>query len=131
MSNTVVVTSLRELDALVAEHVMGWRSVSKPKEAPDPKDLEDYFGIAEGACWLVPHYSTDIAAAWQVVEKIYADGHGWMLVEKDGKREYRAYRPTKSPNFAWWGARSSTPEQSICLAALRARGVEVELRIKQ
>lgn len=45
----------RELDALIAEQVMGgnWSSI-------------DYAPYIEN----LPHYSTDIAAAWQVVERM-------------------------------------------------------------
>lgn len=57
----------RELDALVAEKVMG-RNLTLEKE------------LTEHEMWLsqlmpeiiihIPHYSTDIAAAWEVVEKV-------------------------------------------------------------
>ena len=63
----------RELDALVAEKVMGWggvregysegsaelRFIGKPPNGMDSK-------------YPVPMYSTDIAAAWEVLEKIKA-----------------------------------------------------------
>lgn len=52
----------RELDALIAEKVMGWTWKEVEGEQylypPRPGDVN------------IPHYSTDIAAAWQVVEKL-------------------------------------------------------------
>lgn len=53
----------RELDALIAEKVMGWKNIKG--ELYWLAGLSDR-GIAED----VPYYSTDIAAAWEVFEKI-------------------------------------------------------------
>ena len=66
----------RELDALVAEKVMGWyRKDGPPPDGggdrwlfePEPGDREFSFEHAEYG--TLPHYSTDIAAAWEVAEK--------------------------------------------------------------
>ena len=60
------ITAGRELDALVAEKIMG--------EAPGPRDVEVVHTIPHMGCVMVPYvplpYSTDIAAAWSVVEKL-------------------------------------------------------------
>ncbi len=64
-------TAGRELDALVCELVMGWRrepqwgltTMGKPNK-PSPE------GTCSVTSEVVPHYSTDIAAAWEVVEKL-------------------------------------------------------------
>jgi hypothetical protein len=57
----------RELDALVAEHVMGWsRGTIGPED-----DLSLVWFPLDGGGWLEEPrpWSTDIRAAWQVVEK--------------------------------------------------------------
>ena len=60
----------RELDAAVAERVMG---VDKEQEIDlailDPVGVTDSF---RATIWanILPHYSTDIAAAWLVEERI-------------------------------------------------------------
>lgn len=66
----------RERDARVAELVMGWRDIA-PREirgygCPDQVML---FGVApdDPLSNLVPHYSTDIAADYVVLEKVRAD----------------------------------------------------------
>jgi len=46
----------RELDALVAEKVMGWTHYR-----------EEWGGVVPDS---ISHYSTDISAAWEVVEKM-------------------------------------------------------------
>lgn len=52
----------KELDALIAEEVMGYEVV----ECDD-----DIITIQSMSGWVrVPDYSTDLAAAWQVVEKL-------------------------------------------------------------
>lgn len=57
----------RELDARIAEHVMGWTDV---------RLAFDWMGTAPGKNWreVVPPYSTDISAAWLVVQKLGARG---------------------------------------------------------
>ena len=58
----------RELDAAVADRVMGW------ERHPRPTEQEATMGILMTAPGKIgamrnqfPHYSTDIAAAWQVI----------------------------------------------------------------
>jgi hypothetical protein len=61
----------RELDALIAEKVMGWTGFWKrgePSMMAYPP-VEQAAGI-DGERWPVPNYSTNIAAAWLVVEKM-------------------------------------------------------------
>jgi hypothetical protein len=72
----------RELDALVAEKVMGWelRQCERHKTEPD--------GYACGLCWgwdQFPAYSTDIDTAWQVVEKMQEDGDVFIEWWQDGE----------------------------------------------
>lgn len=71
----------------------------------------------------VPRYSMDIAAAWAVVENLEAEG---LTVE------YRTYGPTAqrrvtvSDGGTIQGyANADTAPEAICIAALRAVGVEV------
>ena len=91
----------RELDALIAERLFGWRwhnceyigqsSVASPVYRTmfaEPKELEKntswrcvamdnpHSGVRKKQEWT-PHYSTSIADAWQVVE------HIWNVLEKD------------------------------------------------
>ena len=51
-----------ELDRLVAEQIMGWR------EGQDTLKLQGGMGILGEKA--LPRYSTDIAAAWEVVEAL-------------------------------------------------------------
>ncbi|MGH7452600.1 MAG: hypothetical protein ACRENG_14735, partial [bacterium] len=55
----------RELDALIGRELFGtnYEFVYDDYLIPDPEDP-----IAYDVC---PHYSTDIAAAWQVIEKLF------------------------------------------------------------
>jgi hypothetical protein len=68
----------RELDALVAEKVMGWSDIDLEDQGdfgvPPEARIPDAYGRT--VSWYAspfeqfPHYSTDIAAAWLVVEKV-------------------------------------------------------------
>jgi hypothetical protein len=73
----------RELDALVAEKVMGWQWFDHTGYAIRyfrPPNRFNYGAIAEGKeinyLESLPHYSTDIAAAWEVAEKL-GNWHGF------------------------------------------------------
>ena len=57
----------RELDALVAEKVMGWTWDGKTAWSPTGSRL---WMVRKDPYWWLPYYSTDIAAAWEVVEKL-------------------------------------------------------------
>lgn len=104
----------RELDTLVAEKVMG-RIVSldplwmKIYETPDA--FVETSQSRAWRRWLHP-YSTDIAAAWEVVEKLcdVELRDGW-----DGKRWWRCTIGHKHAS-----ARAYSAPHAICLAALKA-----------
>lgn len=110
---------LREIDALIAEKVMGWHSVG-------------------GAGWHGPDVgctsavgfrpSTDMASAWQVVENLCADHAATFEMDRQGTSNYYAA-------FGWWDkeadyfecgyAESESAPMAICLAALNAKGVKL------
>ena len=62
--------SLRKLDVIVAEKVMGHKIIpNNGKDRPEEWAKEKYFIEVDFGISLIPPYSTDIAAAWEVVEK--------------------------------------------------------------
>lgn len=111
----------RELDALVAEKVMGWKR----------HDLGPINGVRwvnkDGRIIDTEHpftYSTDIAAAWEVVEKMEKDGwqaSGHMSATETG---YWNFQFTKINEQKQFYALTKTVPYAICLAALKA--IEVE-----
>jgi hypothetical protein len=129
----------RELDFLIAEKVMGL-DLEKYMTMP-PKPTGAYaksrnpFVIEE-----VPHYSTDIAAAWQVVEKV-----GPKIIKNECEyvfviRFYEHGFGERGPIGRHWEvgwfqfdydqvdsieAKSECVPFAICLAALKAVGVEI------
>ena len=108
-----------EIDALVATEVMGWIRINTTKsgrhfvwgypEHPNPPPS------AAGPDWSP---STNIAAAWEVVEKMdcpVAIGTclaGWAV----------SFYPE---GVSITTSRSASVSHAICLAALKAKGVEV------
>jgi hypothetical protein len=126
----------RELDALVAEKVMGWNLLCcnhgvdgshscwfdtdgkrlHPKvhlKGWDTDSDEDGFSP-----------STSIIDAWEVVER------AGLVVGKTDEGEWMAVHSTLDREFEYWfdaeeGVVASTAPLAICLAALRAVGVEV------
>ena len=85
----------RELDALVAEKVMGFIKLPFPGLPKYQKPTKD--GVVP--LYYVPNFSTDISAAWEVVEKM-CDG------DKNKFMIYRFGFGPKKPKIRWrvsWG----------------------------
>ena len=120
----------REIDALVAEKVMGWSQVyiNDYPIANAPEYLYPPSDFAPEEPEIVPHYSIDISAAWQVVEKMIDN-------------ESLDFPDFKLENYGFWRAlffdavqnrehgmdEAMTAPMAICLAALKAKGIEIEL----
>jgi hypothetical protein len=108
----------RELDQFVAEKVMGWKILSH-WEPNVPKHLLD-----ENQCEVIPplfkFYSTDINAAWQIVDYL-KDWHFSLkrmsFYEKWHWEAYFKARPTVI---------GETAPHAICLAALMAIGHQID-----
>ena len=112
----------QHLDLLVAEHVMGWRKPTRPYQAWDRRP--DVPGVILCRQHELPHFSTDIAAAWQVVEKLRERCTVDISVEHSVAR-VRVFRgdrydllPGAVRDLAQVEAR--TAPLAICLAALQA-----------
>lgn len=119
----------REMDALVAEKVMAWTSVRTGKKY-DASDFDDLYGQSLGGFdWRcpVPGYSTDIAAAWKVVEYLRKrkEPYGAQLdhiEERNQSEGIWVVQFCAKYNEAWWHAHAyaDTVPLAICRAALKA-----------
>lgn len=124
-------TAGRELDVLIAEKVMGWYYTKHPcpeklfpHVKPSPSFFPSYFkwtpekeekhpGIGNGiAC---PKYSTDISAAWEVVEKI--NQREIQVIIKNTVDGYNVELKSELNSLCYQDAISAP--LAICLAALK------------
>lgn len=106
----------RKIDALIAEHVMGYKNVSYRTERPDIKTYTDWFHSID--CF-VPHYSTDIAAALEAAETF---DEGFELV----RNQIKAYRGSVVYKGTVYRSYSSkTGAMALAKAMLKAKGVDV------
>ena len=126
----------RELDVLVAEKVMGlipcdkWRATYggygmaiTMQGALHVNDGCEH----DGRCYPIGHpscYSTNIAAAWEVVEKLNKMQLGWFSLEQFGARgqeEWTAMIWTGGEDEAdCFAGHAETVPPAICHAALKA-----------
>ncbi len=126
----------RELDALVAEKVMSWEWVSA--EGEDPADLPCLVGPGPADCFYprvaerypelptaggtLPAYSTDIAAAWTVVEKMRQHSEPRFrtlrLVAYSYNRTYATFDSSEDSDDWAEGNGEHATEFAICLAGL-------------
>lgn len=106
--------SPRERDALVAEKVMG-------NDYNDPK----YFNSSNNNIRVwdddLPRYTTDIAAAWEVVEKLRPD----ILLNVQPYGDFWHCKAFTVHMHELAHTRAKSAPEAICLAALRAKGVEI------
>lgn len=101
-------TDLRQIDALVAEHVMGWADDGWPRD-PQGMGHENF-----------PKYSSDISIAWEVVEKMRADLWNVTVYIQDTQGcTMHKY------NESYYLKADSIP-LALCLAALKSKGVSYE-----
>lgn len=107
----------REMDALVAEKVMGLENVRRVRNTMTAFTIErewldvgDYYYLPQKTTAIIrlPDYSTDIAAAWQVVEKFIQDNDTKLFDEL-----------AKHPPLEGMSGRSAA--LTICYAALRVK----------
>ena len=96
-----------ELDALVAEKVFG--------------------GKAGASHWYLPHsgfegpwFSKSIASAWLVVEKMRARGFEFLIGNSTTRWRVAFHRYRQVSDFS-----DALAPRAICLAALKALGVEL------
>lgn len=116
--------NLREIDRLVATKVMGWKMLEIKHTDSGViggfyDDGEKLIGVGE---WSP---TSDIRVAWQVVEKLSKDGCDFQVWrEKNGKYNVEF---SKDFFYVFGFAESETAPLAICLAALKAVGVEAEV----
>ena len=144
----------QELDALVAERVMGWKQdedwgcLIPPQQRAKPTEMwtpwqrdknRDVFrepvkgaavsGIVYSGDFssiYLPEWSTDIAAAWKVLDKLDKDWRISIHQMWDGKAWQCSLEPagglTLDPEVPRGGvfANADTPALAICRAALKA-----------
>lgn len=128
VSAKVKVAGLRELDLLVAVRVLGW-AAPKRREAGATWTMPSGAGASEGA---IPRYSSDIAAAWEVVERMRAD-HFFSMQAKNltlGEPVCASFARDGASGHAPMDVFTATADSApaaICLAALAAKGITVEL----
>lgn len=112
---------LRKIDALVAEYVMEW------KHYPNNRNGFNWQAADEGY-YELPEYSTDIKAAWEVVEKMKSFETGFALITLNDQfkelkwiAKFTLLKPKPHMKFEM----NKSAPLAICLAALKAKGVEV------
>jgi|SRR3990167_6480327 len=113
------------LDALVATRIMGWRQETLP-------DGYSYWCHPEEDRWTpleVFKPSTSIADAWQVVESMRGDHDRWVAFVGwlfEDLRPGMQSPLTRIVAYELPEAMRKLSPLTICLAALKAIGVEVE-----
>lgn len=111
-----------ELDVLVAIKVMG---CSPWPGRPDAVRAS----LTQFKPCLPPEYSTDIAAAWKVVEKLTAKESITMEIMPDAfNKEYSVsikFEDKLGDAYGPFYFLSQSAPHAICLAALRSVGVEL------
>lgn len=113
----------RELDALVAERVMELPQVERVGERLQCRN--DLLAREHGGTWrsVVPEYSTEIAAAMQVTEKMLTDEWEVEITSNDYRTRRKWFvRFSKDGDGYEGGHGADSLTEAICRAALAAIG---------
>lgn len=129
-----------KLDALIAEHVMGWTYLEKP-HMKFPDEMLGYWDKHLDPCpddvapWQAAwtwHPSTSIASAWEVVEKMQSEGYLYFISNLPFNADEgveitfsHPSRPDENGGCCKACEVAETAPHAICLAALKAVGVEI------
>jgi hypothetical protein len=114
----------RDLDALVAEKVMGWIDIKKQSiaNAYGQPVMEDYVGqpsIGATQPVLVPRYSTMIQEAWKVADKLRGEVQFLAVISGKGPQGTQPWICKINREGAFLEERADTAPLAICLAALK------------
>ncbi|MSQ15225.1 MAG: hypothetical protein EXR50_05120 [Dehalococcoidia bacterium] len=115
----------REIDALIHEKVFRlcahlWLQHLSPMQCFK-------CGQSETQYTKTPYYSTDITAAWQVVEQMDS-----CVISQDGARHVgnpdpkKGWRVNHTRNERTYSAFGETAPMAVCLAALQAIGEDIK-----
>ena len=125
-SNIDEIPAGRELDGLVAQRVMGWSDL-KWKDAGHKYDRgttmtwpTGWIGKGpNGECYLGDRFSTDIAAAWKVLEKMHnGEPRFHWSIYSDNICDFSPFGPNNSPIYR--APRCESVPLAICRASLKA-----------
>ncbi len=131
------------INRLVGERVFGWTVVAASDGEPiwsNECSTPLAFQYASAPVKFGPNFSTEIAAAWEIVEKLHGHhecaGYGYCVQLHKDPRGDRSFLDWKCRFMGWanpdateggemptaWAVADTAP-MAICLAALRAVGV--------
>ena len=118
----------RELDALVAEKVMGWVVVRKQSiaNAMGQHVMDDYVGqpsIGVTQPVLVPRYSLMIQEAWKVADHLRNRSQFVAVLSGMGPQGVQPWICKINRDGGFLEERADTAPVAICLAALKAVGI--------
>lgn len=115
-----------ELDALVAERVMGWVRTNRSRFGIAPAGPV-FWGPPDGegsVTTVLPRFSTDIAAAFEVVDRMQGREYGWDLWLPNSAGFQRVAKVYNGSGE--WTAKGDTLPEAICRAAIAARADQGE-----
>jgi hypothetical protein len=113
----------QEIDTLVASQVMGWQVETDPYRV---KRLEHYFSPPKNGKWWrkpdggwqnsPPAYSSEIDAAWQIVDRMNSRGQTLFMLKAVDSNQAAFDHPVANPSYVT----EKTLMMAICKAALLA-----------
>ena len=106
---------LKKIDALVAEHVMGFKPYKEGY-----KDENGFEFYQENVRFRYPKYSTNIADAWEILEKLRLDKKYSYNIE------LYLYDDACECVVGNLSEMDTSMPKAICLAALKAKGVDID-----
>jgi len=114
----------RELDTVVAEKVMELRTTGRgDRHLVSGYDDPEGWGHPDNVWEDVPHYSTDIVAAWMIVGKLIAEDRQVTLSHRGRNDQWLWHASISEAGsglvYGGWEAFAESAPLAICVAALK------------
>ncbi|HLY75686.1 MAG TPA: hypothetical protein VKU80_16315 [Planctomycetota bacterium] len=121
-------TAGRELDALVAEKVMGWTAVRKQSiaNALGHHVMDDFVGLPTPTStipMLVPRFSMMIQEAWKVADELRGRSQFVAVISGLGPQGVQPWICKINRDGGFIEERADTAPLAICLASLKSVGI--------
>lgn len=133
-NDAIMLASPRELDKLVAEHVMGWKwdefTAWRPKKV---SPYSRHMGVGKTDPWYwLPYYSSDMTSAWEVVDEMRAKDYQVTTKSWASISEHQCcFHIVKGEVGNAPCSIQRTMPIAICVAALRIVGIEVDVLLDE
>lgn len=112
------IREIREMEARIAEMVMGWTNLKPPPPNKPSLSWQGKPPAGTSTHYLVPEYARLIEKAWRIVERLQREGFNVMINASGGMDWDTCVELVGGDGRVFHTAEDPSPALAICAAAL-------------